>query len=125
MKKSGFTLVELLAVIVILGLLSAMVVTSVITILNNSKKDAYELLILEIRNAAKDYTDEHREILAGITFSHPKYTIYLLKLIQDQLIKSPVKNPKSNKMLNEDVTTIVIEMQNDGSLTYSVTLVDK
>jgi type IV pilus assembly protein PilA len=52
-EQKGFTLVELLAVIVILGIIAAIAVPSVLRIIDNSKKDAHVANAQQIINAAK------------------------------------------------------------------------
>lgn len=53
--KKGFTLVELLVVIVILGLLSLVAYPSIIKIINDSKESAYESQIKIIEKIAKEW----------------------------------------------------------------------
>lgn len=55
MKKNGFTLVEIAAVIVILGLLMAIAVPSALRISKSVKEKAYETKISLIKEAAKNY----------------------------------------------------------------------
>ena len=43
MKKKGFTLVELLAVIVILGIIMSITTPIIIKVINDSKKETYKL----------------------------------------------------------------------------------
>lgn len=57
--KKGFTLVELLVVIVILGLLALVAYPSIIKIVNESKKDAYNSQIKVIEKVAKEWAVEH------------------------------------------------------------------
>lgn len=52
-NQRGLTLVELLAVIVILGIISAIAVPSIGNIIENSKKDAAVADAIQIINAAK------------------------------------------------------------------------
>lgn len=60
-NKKGFTLVELLAVIVILALLVAIAVPSTISISNRLKKNMYCSKIDSIENAAQLYGEDHRD----------------------------------------------------------------
>ena len=62
-RKKGFTLVELLATIIILGLLSAVIYVSVTSILNRGNDSYYtsqeDMLIL----AGREYYADHRSEL--------------------------------------------------------------
>ena len=57
MKKKGFTLVELLAVIVVLGLLLIIAVPQVIRVINNSKDSSFQKDVLTIKNTIELYTN--------------------------------------------------------------------
>ncbi|MBR3199179.1 MAG: prepilin-type N-terminal cleavage/methylation domain-containing protein [Bacilli bacterium] len=53
--KKGFTLVELIAVIVILGLIATIVYPSIVSIINSSKEKAYKSQKVLIVKAAKEW----------------------------------------------------------------------
>lgn len=95
--KKGFTLVELLVVIVILGLIALVVYPSVIKIINDSRESAYESQIKIVEKAAKEWGVEHPNELPD----DDVYRLPLSKLINDGYISdSEIKNPKnSNKNL--------------------------
>lgn len=59
-NKKGFTLVELLAVIVILGVLTAIAVPSVLEISKKIKTDMYDSKIKTIEVAAELWADDHK-----------------------------------------------------------------
>jgi prepilin-type N-terminal cleavage/methylation domain-containing protein len=61
MNKKGFTLVEVLAVIVILGILSSFVVPSVFKMIKNAKENSFNTLIDSIEENAKLYVSRHRD----------------------------------------------------------------
>lgn len=52
MKKNGFTLVELIAVIIILGILMIVAIPSISTYIDNSRKSAYVATIKDIVQSA-------------------------------------------------------------------------
>ena len=64
MNKKGFTLVEILAAIVILGVLMSVAIVSVSRILSNSKEGFYDNVEDQLILAAKRYYNDHRPLLS-------------------------------------------------------------
>ena len=58
MNRRGFTLVELLAVIIIIGLLSIFIIPNIIAALNNSKEASYTTLLENIVISSQTYYEE-------------------------------------------------------------------
>ena len=63
MENRGFTLVELLAVIAIMGILMIMITPGIMSLRQNVLENALENRISMIENAAKDYAQEHITLL--------------------------------------------------------------
>ena len=57
--KKGFTLVELLAVMILLGIISLIAIPSIGKMLIRSRENAYESTKNELIKAAKKYAAEH------------------------------------------------------------------
>lgn len=59
-NNKGFTLIEMLAVVVILGILATIMVPTVTTVIKKNKEDNYENLKKSINSAAKMYISDNR-----------------------------------------------------------------
>lgn len=59
MKNNGFTLVEILAVVAIMGVLIIMIMPGIMSIRSNVLENSLENRISMIENAAKDYAHDH------------------------------------------------------------------
>lgn len=91
MKRNAFTLIELMAVLIILSLLSVIVVPTITKSLNNSKETAYEAQLDQIKKGAKGWaTDHSRELPIK---ENDKINITLGGLIQAGYLESEIKNP--------------------------------
>ena len=59
MKDNGFTLIEILAVITIIGLLAIMITPGIMAVRRSVLESSLKSKVTMIENAAKDYAHEH------------------------------------------------------------------
>ncbi len=87
--KRGFTLVELLGVIVIITILTLLVFPSIMNSINGASKDVDELTMKMISEASKLYIEQN-----SYQYSNNKGDIYCIsinKLVENGYLKSPIK----------------------------------
>ncbi len=118
MKKKGFTLVELLAVIVILSLILVIAVPSVNKYIKQSKEKAYNTQISTIIEAVQAYASANSGLLPRKEEFVVKITLGQLK--SSGLIKEEVKNPNDDKYFDDALT---IEIKKKGE-TYTYDIVE-
>lgn len=126
LNNKGFTLIEVLAVVVILSIIMAIMVPSVNNILNRNKEENYDDLEDSIISAAKIYISDNRyEIVIsecnsnnkaditsinGISLSDSKISVKML--VDAGNIKTnsleAITNPKNNKIeLNQSKSYVL------------------
>lgn len=118
MKKNGFTLMELLGVIVILSILAALVTPIIQGQLNKANDDLYQAQIENIKNAAKNWTADHPSMIPV----SGSYKLTLNELQTGGYIAEEVKNPKTKRVLNGNNTYVMISYTNTNKLNYVVTM---
>ncbi len=67
-KRKGFTLVELLGAIVILGILSTIAILSLTKVLESSHKKYYDTQVKLFQAAGQTYFSDHKDLLPTINF---------------------------------------------------------
>lgn len=88
-NEKGFSLVELLAVVVILGLLSAVAIIGVNSIIKNTEKKYYDTQRNTLKMAAQSYTQDNRSSLPKTIGSSTEIT---LKTLQEKKYVDEIKN---------------------------------
>lgn len=108
--KKGFTLAELVGVIVLLAALLLIIVPSVTKILKSGKEDMFESQITGIKQsmASFDYQPKDGETI----------TLTLSQLKKEGLVDFDIKNPMTDEFLANDMN-LVIKNEN-GVITYEV-----
>lgn len=117
--NKGFTLVELLAVVIILGILGLITVPTVSTIIDSSKERAKTAQIEEVKKAAKNWVADN---LSSISEDKTTY-VSITTLIETGFIEAEeVKDPtKKNTNLDgciaisysEEVSNYIYEYTTD------------
>lgn len=128
-KKNGFTLIELIGIIVILGVLVAIGVPSLLKTLNNNKNKEYETFEKNLFLATESYIQNHQDSFDSLAEANGSAIVSIDALINSGLIKRSMINPKTGEKINlEDfikVTTIVDTFKNVKHYDYQYIFVDK
>jgi type IV pilus assembly protein PilA len=117
--KKGFTLVEMLAVVVILGLVLVVAIPQIQNEVSNKKSSIQEATLTMIYNAAELYTSADPS-----TFKKEAGTVYCIQL-QDLVdagkIEAPIKNFNDGTELDLSYS---IKIETNSYLEFEYTLIE-
>ena len=120
-RRNGFTLIEVLAVIIIIGVISIIAVPIVINYLNSARETAYTSFEKSMEEAAKgivlDCINENNN--CQIKMDNKK--IYLNTLIEDELIEN-IKDPSGTNFCEEYTSYVNIIGDNPMEYKYEACL---
>ena len=95
MKKRGFTLIELMAVIIVLGIIAVITVPKITNTVESSREQAYENQITSLVSAAKRWGASNSDKLSNET------SVQFSTLFDEGYIKQKnVVNPKTDEPLD-------------------------
>ena len=98
MKKNGFTLVEVLAVVVIIAILALITIPIIDRVMKDGREGAYASTISTILDAAYDYV----QIKPGLLPDADSTTTFTLGEIKKEgLLKKDLKNPKTGAQFSD------------------------
>ncbi len=101
-KKSGFTLVELLVTIVLLGVVTTVIIFNVTNVSKNSKKTEYERFVASIKSSASVYADMNPEAFQDLYVNKAFLYITVGNLIDSGLVDEKLKNPYTDEKVKRD-----------------------
>jgi len=118
LKKNGFTLVELIVTIALIGLLIGFGSSYLIKYFNNLKQESYEIMVVSVEAAAKSYVDDNKYSNEALIPSEGEgYIITTEILIENDYLDSSMSNPKTGEKLTGN-EKIEIKADYEGNLRY-------
>lgn len=98
--KRGFTLVEMLAVITLLGLLALVIIPATEAVIASLKNDSYEAQIETLKTGLKNWSAEHVLKMPANNGEYIETTLAQLK--KEGFIEVEFKDPRDNKCINNN-----------------------
>lgn len=128
MKKNGFTLVELLAVIVIVGLLSSITLTRVNKFSNERKQQDYNNMVKLVEKNTSMLVSSDDDIYKKVTDKlidiNSKCSISYQTLIDKNLVDEREKNPITDDYINHN-SYVIVSIDGNGELKYKFVNIDE
>lgn len=119
MENKGFTLVELIAIILVLTIILTVAFTTLSKSLENTNEKEYKTMIDNLSLAAEEYANlpgKYRKIDQDLK-EGKRVTIDITELIDAEIIDEIPINPKTKK---EITGYILVEKNSDNELIYTV-----
>lgn len=111
MKNKGFTLVELLAILVILGLLATIITPVVQKTLTANKEKVYEIMVDQIKDYTKDYLAKNTSVLPDE--EDVASVVKFIDLKRAGLLQINMINPKTGNIISNESFIRVIKKYNN------------
>ena len=134
MKRNGFTLVEMLVILIFLSLIFLFAVPSTINMLKKSEDDKYNVFLNDVYLATEAYLEKNKDDYPSLSMDGVKTYIYMKDLVDEGLISTNLINPKycvddvcspkkiaecTDKTCSVDDYTIIVTKDEDGKYVYS------
>lgn len=119
-RKNGFTLVELIAIILILSIILTVSFTSLSKTIENSNNQEYQTLINNIEMATENYVNLpgiYREVDEKLK-NGGSYQVNITDLISAGIIDEMPINPKNKKRMESG--KIIVSKNSNNELMYKV-----
>lgn len=117
-KKSGFTLIEIIVAIAILGIILLLVIPEMSKIVDDKKVSACNSISKTIEDAAQSYVYFNTDIVDSAILSDNQFEISISALQSEGLLDTDLVNP----ITDENITGSIIITKNDNQYIYLIPL---
>lgn len=117
---SAFTLIELLAVIIVIGLLIAIIAPVTYNLVNKTKENSYYKLVDIIESGARLYVSRHFEEINQIIEEEGILKVSLDELVADNLLEAPIIDPRNDEpiLLSKQIWITKKDMNSEALIYY-------
>ena len=117
--KRGFTLVELLATLVLLGAISMLAVTSLNNQIKRTNEATYESFASTVYLAVDTYITSDKSKYPDLNTQNQPVCINLKDVVLKNLLSSKLINPKTEILLTDSSVTVKLNDNNKYDYTYN------
>ena len=114
-NKKGYTLIELIAVIILLGIIGLISVPVVSNLMKEGKEDSFQAVLEEVKIGTEKWAYQNSSLLPII--DEQSITVNLLELKKTGCINLNIKDPRTNILLPDDMN-IIITLKNGKYMYY-------
>ena len=114
LKKSGFTLVELLGIIIIISLIFLFSFANLSNTTKKNKENEYEMFVKDLCLAGQNYIYSNLEKYPETSTINSSITINIIDLVNNQMVDKNLKNPETNVNILDDY--LIYTVKNDYTL---------
>ncbi len=118
-NKKGFTLVELLGAIVILGIISTIAIVSLTKVLESSHKKYYDTQVKLLQTAGQTYFSDHKDLLPIINFGVNRVN---LGVLIDQGYINEIVDYNKKECYTDDRSYVTVTRRGPSSYVYQAVL---
>lgn len=116
--KNGFTLIEIIVAIAILGIILLLVIPEMTKIVDDKKVSACNSISKTIEDAAQSYVYFNTDIVDSAILSDNQFEISISALQSEGLLDTDLVNP----ITDENITGSIIITKNDNQYIYLIPL---
>lgn len=108
--KKGFTLVEVLAVIVVLGAIGLIAITTITNSMKKTQEDLYNIQIGNIIEGARAWSNKYPFLMPSE--EGQSVTVTLGQLKKETTVDQNIKNPKTNLAFDDNMEIKITKLKN-------------
>ncbi len=123
MKKSGFTLIELIGIVVIIGLILLVAVPTINNVIERSEENKKQEALNNIYMATENYLMANYDEYSSLDNIGASEYIYVMDLINQQYMDIDELNPNDDESFDsKDV--VKVTRNEDNTFSYELTVIE-
>ena len=123
MKKSGFTLIELIGIVVIIGLILLVAVPTINDVIERSEENKKQEALNNIYMATENYLMANYDEYSSLDNIGASEYIYVMDLINQQYMDIDELNPNDDESFDsKDV--VKVTRNEDNTFSYELTVIE-